>query len=212
MSAPSNICGGPFGAVYDFYIERPWLARLLLKAMWGVDPRSFYASLGAVADLPDGAVVLDAPCGGGVALRGLRPGQVARWVGVDIEPAMLRRAQKRAAAHRAGLTGEWLLGDLCDLPVADGAADLCLSYGGLHCVGAPDRALAEMARCLRPGGLLIGSTFLAQGSRRQRLLLRNEDFGSVGSARDLRARLESAGITEVAVDRDDGLAVFSGRR
>jgi hypothetical protein len=30
-----NVCSGPFGAVYDFYIERPWLARLVLGAMWG---------------------------------------------------------------------------------------------------------------------------------------------------------------------------------
>ncbi|HEX3391802.1 MAG TPA: hypothetical protein VHS55_04505, partial [Solirubrobacteraceae bacterium] len=70
MAQERNVCAGPFGAVYDFYIERPWLARLVLGTMWGVDPRPFYRSLSRVAELPDGATVLDVPCGGGVALRG----------------------------------------------------------------------------------------------------------------------------------------------
>jgi hypothetical protein len=51
----------------------PLLARLILEAMWGVDPRPFYRSLASVSELPDGATVLDVPCGGGVALRGLHP-------------------------------------------------------------------------------------------------------------------------------------------
>ena len=65
-----NVCSGPFDAVYDFYIERPWLARVVLGAMWGVDPRPFYRSLRHVAGLPDGATVLDVPCGGGIARVG----------------------------------------------------------------------------------------------------------------------------------------------
>jgi hypothetical protein len=63
-----------------------------------------------------------------------------------------------------------------------------------------------------PGGRLLGTTFLAQGSLRQRLLLRNDDFGSTGSAQDLRRLLHDAGLTGISVDRDDGLAVFSATR
>jgi SAM-dependent methyltransferase len=73
-------------------------------------------------------------------------------------------------------------GDMTRLTVDAQSADLCLSYGGLHCVPEPSKALSEMARCLRPGGRLLGSTFLTHGSRRQRILLRNEDFGITGSA------------------------------
>jgi SAM-dependent methyltransferase len=211
MTQERNVCAGPFGAIYDFYIERPLLARLILGAMWGVDPRPFYRSLAAVAELPDGATVLDVPCGGGVALRGLRPGQAVRWIGVDIEPAMLARARRRAARH-PGADIQLIEGDMYSLPLADSSADLCLSYGGLHCLSRPQDALAEMARCLRPGGRLLGSTFLSQGSRRQRLLLRNEDFGSTGSTTDLRGWLHGAGLIEVSVDRDDGLVVFEALR
>jgi SAM-dependent methyltransferase len=206
-----NVCAGPFGAVYDFYIERPRLARLVLGAMWGVDPRPFYRSLTAIAEMPEDSRILDVPCGGGLALRGLRPGQRAHWIGVDLEPAMLRRTRRRAARHPT-VQMQLIEGDMSRLPLEDGCVDLCLSYGGLHCLANPFAALAEMTRCLRPGARLLGSTFLSHGSRRQRLLLGNEDFGRTGSADDLRRWLHECGLTDVDIDREDGLAVFSARR
>jgi hypothetical protein len=32
-----NVCAGPFGSFYDFYIERPWLVRIIGRAIWGID-------------------------------------------------------------------------------------------------------------------------------------------------------------------------------
>lgn len=206
-----NVCAGPFGAVYDYYIERPRLARLVLGLMWGVDPRPFYRSIAAVGEMPEGATILDVPCGGGVALRGLRPAQRVSWIGVDVEPAMLRRVRLRAARFPEVET-RLIEGDMAALPLEDCIADLCISYGGLHCVPNPDVALAEMARCLRPGGYLVGSTFLAEGSRRQRRLLRGNDFGFTGTADDLRRWLRECGLADVSVDREDGLVVFGARR
>lgn len=59
-------------------------------------------------------------------------------------------------------------------PLADASADLALSYSGLHMVPDPIVAIADLARCLRPGGEPIGTTtFLAEGTRRQRFLLRH---------------------------------------
>lgn len=206
-----NVCAGPFGAVYDFYIERPRLARLVLAAMWGVDPRPFYDSLERIGKLADGASILDVPCGGGVALRGLRPGQRASWIGVDIEPAMLARIRQRAARFPA-LELRLIQADMSALPLEDQSVDMCLSYGGLHCVPDPQAALTEMTRCLREGAQLLGSTFLAQGSRRQRRLLKSSDFGHIGRAADLERWLSEAGLRDVTVDREGGLAVFSARR
>lgn len=208
---PRNVCAGPFGAVYDYYIERPRLARLVTGLMWGVDSRPFYRSLVAVGEMPDGATILDVPCGGGVALRGLRPGQRVSWIGVDNAPAMLRRARRRAARLAAART-RLIEGDMTALPLEDCTVDLCLSYGGIHCMPNPEEALAEMTRCLRPGGRLVGSTFLADGSRRQRRLLRGDGFGRIGTADDLRRWLRECALTDVSVDRDDGLAVFGARR
>jgi SAM-dependent methyltransferase len=206
-----NVCSGPFGAVYNYYIERPRLARLVLGLMWGVDPCPFYESLSAIGDLADGATILDVPCGGGVALRGVRAGQRVRWIGVDLEPAMLRRAERRAA-HLPQVEAQLIEGDMTSLPLDEKSIDLCLSYGGLHCVREPSKALSEMARCMRPGGRLLGSTFLTHGSRRQRMLLRNDDFGVTGSAQALRGWMRDCGLTDVTIDREDGLAVYSALR
>jgi ubiquinone/menaquinone biosynthesis C-methylase UbiE len=133
------------------------------------------------------------------------------WIGVDVEPAMLRRASRRAARFPA-VERRFIEGDMAVLPLADHIADLCLSYGGLHCVPDPEMALTEIVRCLRPGGRLLGSTFLTEGSRRQRRLLRGDDFGRTGTAADLRRWLRACGLSDVSVDRDDGLAVFSAWR
>ena len=54
------------------------------------------------------------------------------------------------------------------LPFPDARADLFLSYSGLHMVDEPAQAIAEIARCLKPGGRVVGTTFLAQGARRSR--------------------------------------------
>jgi SAM-dependent methyltransferase len=58
------------------------------------------------------------------------------------------------------------------LPLSDATADLCVCYSGLHVVEDPGAVLAEIARCLKPGGEVVGTTFLLNGSRRQRFLMR----------------------------------------
>ena len=105
MAQKQNVCAGPFGAVYDFYIERPFLARLILGTMWGVNQRPFYRSLATVGQLPDGATVLDVPCGGGVALRGLRAGQRVRWVTIGIPSWRIISASARSARWKTNTSG-----------------------------------------------------------------------------------------------------------
>ena len=217
MSEVTNICAGPFGVFYDFYIERPRLAQLIGRVAWGIDVAPLYRSMVAIGALPDGATVLDVPCGGGVALRALRPGQHVRWIAVDVDPAMLARCERRA--HERGLRDgvlELVEADMRALPLSDATADLCLAYSGLHMVAEPQVAVAELARCLKPGGELRGSTFMAAGSRRQRLLLghgvRTGRNGSLVSAAELRGMLEEAGIADVEIAPERGLATFRGRR
>src|ERR1035438_3386316 len=47
QSSP-NVCAGPFGAVYDFYIERDWLMRLIGRVVWGIDASVLYTSMEAI--------------------------------------------------------------------------------------------------------------------------------------------------------------------
>lgn len=200
---------GPFGRVYSFYIERERLSRLIAAVVWGGDIRPFYASMRAIAEAPDAGVIVDAPCGAGVALRGLRPGQRVRYIALDLSPQMLERARKRAG--ELGLAQiEFLEGDAQALPVEDGSVDLFLSYFGLHCVPDPRGAVAEITRCLRPGGRVVGSMITRGPTLRHRLLVRpgRGGFGAGGTVDELREWLKSAGLRDATVEASGLLAYF----
>ena len=64
--------------------------------MWGTDIRPMFTDIARLADAPVGASVLDIPCGGGLAFRGLRTRQVVHYVAADISPYMLQRARREA--------------------------------------------------------------------------------------------------------------------
>jgi len=209
-----NACAGPFGAFYDFYIERPRLVQAIGRVVWGTDSSVLYASMEPIARAPAGATIVDVPCGGGVAFRALSPGQDVRYLAVDLSPKMLGRARRRARA-RSLRQVELLEADMTELPLADGEADLFLSYSGLHMVPDPQKAVAEMARCLKPGGQLIGTAFFSDASRRARAIFKAGSYSGhpLPPAReDLRAWLEAAGFEQPTIGPQAGFAAFGGRK
>ena len=116
--------------------------------------------MAAVGEVPAGGTIVDCPCGAGPALRALRPDAGVRYVAADLSPAMLRRARERAAGR--GLEEiEFVAAEAGDLPLEDSSADLFLSYWGLHCFPDPRAAIVEIGRVLKPGGRLVGASFVA---------------------------------------------------
>jgi SAM-dependent methyltransferase len=215
MSERLNQCAGPFGAAYDFYIERKRLMQALGRLVWGVDVSPLYASIEAtIPDLGGGATILDVPCGGGVALRALRAGQDVRYIAADLSEKMLARTERRA--RERGLSQvEVVRANMLALPFADGEADVFVSYSGLHMLDEPERAVREIARCLKPGGELVGTTFLLEGSRRQRLLfgLGHRRGHALPPARTaLESWLGEAGIEQVRIEPSSGFVMFRGRK
>lgn len=214
MTPTPNICAGPFGAAYDFYIERPWLMQLIGRVVWGIDARPLYAAMAPIKRLEAGETVIDVPCGGGVALRALSPARRVTYLAGDIDPTMVERTRQRAN-KRALTQVSTGIADLEALPYEDASADLFACFSGLHMLADPARALGEIARCLKPGGEVIGTTFLLEGRRRQRAL-----FGA--GARQghpeppprgaLVEMFEAAGIERVQIAPREGFAAFSGRR
>ncbi|WP_329558617.1 class I SAM-dependent methyltransferase [Streptomyces uncialis] len=97
--------------------------------------------------LPPGTA-LDAGCGTGriAAVLSQRGHQV---VGVDSSPEMLDLARVRVP------DGEFRLGKLSGLPVADGAVDLVVCCLALTHVPDLRPVMAQFARVLRPGGHLV---------------------------------------------------------
>lgn len=95
--------------------------------------------------------VLEVAVGTGQNLPYYRDG--VEVTGVDLSPGMLARARERAA----GLDGSFALreGDAQDLPLGDGEFDTVLCALALCTIPDQYRALSEMRRVLRPGGLLL---------------------------------------------------------
>lgn len=92
--------------------------------------------------------VADLGCGTGGLVEALAP-FVARVVGVDSSAAMLQAARKRTA-HLANV--ELKRGAVEALPLDDGSLDAALVVLVLHHLAEPAKALAEVARVLKPGG------------------------------------------------------------
>jgi SAM-dependent methyltransferase len=208
-----RVFASPFGAVYDFYIRREPLARLVARLVWHGDVGPFYASMAAISAMPGGSTIVDAPCGSGVALRALRRTQRVRYLGYDLSPEMLRRAGRYA--EELGLDQvELAEADVESLPLEDASADLFLSYFGLHCLPDPAAALREAARCLRPGGQLVGGTIVLGTRPLDRLRVRPGAgaYGPVGTAADLGRWLADAGMVQIALDVRGVFAYFEARR
>jgi SAM-dependent methyltransferase len=189
------------GGAYDFAVEREWLARPAGLALWSTDTRLLYDSIRMLGDLPDGSSVLDVPCGGGLALRGLRSDQRVRYVAADISTDMLARARHRAAdLGREDI--EFTEADIERMPFDDNEFDLCVTFNGLHCLPDPAAAVREITRCLKPGGRLVGDSVVRGAGLRQDLVIRAFRragvFGTGGTVDDLRHWLTGAGL---AVDR-----------
>jgi ArsR family transcriptional regulator len=108
--------------------------------------------------VPPGLHVADVGTGTGVlALELARLG--CRVVAVDHSERMLEAA--RAKLEAEGVSGvELRLGEASRLPLADGEVDACLAHMVLHYLPSPAEALAEMARVLRPGGVLVVVDFV----------------------------------------------------
>jgi ubiquinone/menaquinone biosynthesis C-methylase UbiE len=208
-----RVFDGAFGAVYGSYIRHERLARLIARLAWGSDMRPFYAGMAAIGEVPDGGSIVDAPCGSGVAFRRLRPRQRARYHAFDLSPKMLERARRYAA--ELGLRQiEFVEADAEALPLEDDSADLFLSYFGLHCLPHPDAAVCEAARCLRPGGRLVGSTIVLGERRLDRLRVRPGvgGFGAVGTEADLGRWLADARLEDARVDRRGVFAFFAAHK
>jgi arsenite methyltransferase len=102
-----------------------------------------------------GEIVADLGCGSGtdLLLAASVVGRSGRAIGIDINESMRERAER--GARRGGYTQVRIrYGDLIDIPLADCSVDVVQCNSVLYLVPHKDRAIAEIARILRPGGRL----------------------------------------------------------
>jgi len=145
-----------------------------------------------------GGLVVDLGCGAGDSVdrfRGAAPG--VRWIGADIasSPEVARRRREDA---------EFVTFDGVHLPLDAGTVDAVFCKQVLEHVHDPALLLADVARVLRPGGLLGGSTSQL------------EPFHSLSTwnytPHGLRLLLEGAGLELIEVRAGiDSLALIVNR-
>jgi len=110
--------------------------------------------------LRPGQLVLDAAAGSGnLTIPAARTG--AFVYGVDIVPSLLSAASRWAG--REGLTVTLDLGNVEDLPYADGRFDVVMSMFGIMFAARPDKAVAELARVTRRGGRVALANWTRRG-------------------------------------------------
>lgn len=130
----------------------------------------------------------------------------ARTFGIDISRPTLLQARDAfvAAGFEYGLSGA--VGDVRDIPFADGSFDVVYSMGTIEHFAETERAVAEIARVMKPGALaIVGVPNRLDPFLRPLLATAMQALGIYGygyeksyTRRALRQMLERTGLEVVA--------------
>jgi SAM-dependent methyltransferase len=177
-----------------------------------------------VGSVPDGAN-LGLGCGNPLAIASLRPGQTVldlgsgagfdaflaakavgpqgRVIGVDMTAEMITKARQNTA--KGGYANvEFRLGEIENLPVADGSVDVILSNCVINL--SPDKAKVfhEAFRVLKPGGRLAVTDILATApvpeSLRKEVELYTACAAGAALVDQVTAMLREAGFEQIRVE------------
>jgi len=114
----------------------------------------------AFAQIGDARAVLDVGCGTGSLLFTLAENpDFSRIAGIDAAEVYVAAAQARAHDPRIDLRH----GDAAAMPYETASFDAALSQLVLQFVPAPQAALAQMARVVRPGGVVAAAVWNSYG-------------------------------------------------
>lgn len=198
---------GLAGRLIDLTARRPhgWVARKTYGGAQGA-PKGHEAVFDRVLDALgslEGERVLEVGCGGGRLLeRVLAAG--ARAAGVDHSPDMIDLTlQRNHEAVKAGAL-EIKLSEAERLPWPDETFSVLVSANTFFFIEQPERALAEFARVLAPGGRMLIATVpgpLPAPSLRDWWVYVWGSQMHVYDEDEMRLMVQRAGFTDIAVER-----------
>lgn len=131
------------------------IARLETRARHAFFARMLDEYLDAMA-IDQAHTVLDIGCGTGVAARAIarRPAFVGHISAIDLSPTLLTAAARFAAEEGVGQAITFLAGDTHSLNFPGGSFHAVIAHTLLSHVDDPLAVLKEVARVLRPGGMV----------------------------------------------------------
>ena len=162
----------------------------------------------AIASLQQGEAVLDLGSGAGfdsfLAARAV--GQNGRVIGVDMTPEMIKKARNNATKSELRNV-EFRLGEIENLPVADGTIDAIISNCVINLSPEKQSVFSEAFRVLKPGGRLAISDVVATAelpeSMRSDLALYAGCVSGAASIDELEAILRGVGFEDVRIASKD---------
>ncbi|MBF0106128.1 MAG: arsenite methyltransferase [Deltaproteobacteria bacterium] len=162
----------------------------------------------AIARLQNGEVVLDLGSGGGFDcfLAAKQVGAQGHVIGVDMTPDMISLARKNVE-KTAFKNVEFRLGEIENLPVADGAVDVILSNCVINLSPDKQRVYKEAFRVLKSGGRIAFSDVVKTAPMPKEVL---EDMALYSSCvsgsvliEEIEAMLKEAGFTSIKIEPKD---------
>jgi len=202
--ADSQSCCGPAADGCAPGYDKEELAGVPSEAILGLgcgNPLRF-------SDIKAGDRVLDLGSGGGIDcfIASRIVGPSGRVIGVDMTPEMVDRARRNQKKQSGHENVEFRLGEIENLPVADGSVDLVISNCVINLSPDKPRVYREAYRVLSPGGRIAVSDMVAVAEIPGELRMNPNAYASCVSgaepAANTRANLEDAGFVEIEVALD----------
>ena len=156
-------------------------------------------------DLKGVRTAVELGCGAGLDAR-LVSGRLdacARLFALDIAPQMLHRAREALEGVRSSARRHLLAGDMENIPLADGIADVVLANASLNLTVDKPKALIEARRILKPGGRLVACELIREGELPVEIAQDpqawNASLGGVCEEAEWESLLADAGFDEVEI-------------
>jgi len=166
-----------------------------------------------IAELKEGETVLDLGSGGGFDcfLSSPKVGASGKVIGVDMTPEMISKARNNAEKNQFSNV-DFRLGEIENLPVADGIVDVIISNCVINLSPDKEKVFKEAYRVLKDGGRLaitdIVMTAQLPAELQSNMQLYSGCVAGASTIKELTKFMEQAGFKNISITPKDDSKEF----